>query len=365
MFEFLHKDYLGSIIAISNEEATLIEKRAFNAWGETVFLQDVDGNNLEQLTVMDRGYTGHEHLAGINLINMNARLYDTKVHRFLAPDNYIQDLYNTQNYNRYSYVLNSPLSHVDPSGNLLLEWALFSTETGYDIQKFISPVALKFNIALGTHVSGIGVQTSIGMPQMGSLNARVHGGIGYYSKNWHVTPGWQTTYGYEVGATLPIAGHVTYGRTTYNSPGTKFDQTIGVIRLGKPGFNIKTENDFFGDKGDKYRTGAGKIQIGMIHVGANMFTGEPNRTGRVGSTQVIEGNETYVPFNGYNPDEYRTGALYIRIGPFSLGNDSENTRHKIQNLIIHRKITGTPFFKKLNSPDKFFFQFGTFGGPLY
>ena len=47
---------------------------------------------------------------------MNARLYDAKLHRFLAPDNFVQDPYNTQNYNRYSYVLNNPVSFVDPSG---------------------------------------------------------------------------------------------------------------------------------------------------------------------------------------------------------------------------------------------------------
>ena len=47
---------------------------------------------------------------------MNGRLYDPKICRFLQPDNYIQDPYNTQNYNRYSYVSNNPLKYTDPSG---------------------------------------------------------------------------------------------------------------------------------------------------------------------------------------------------------------------------------------------------------
>lgn len=47
---------------------------------------------------------------------MNGRLYDPKLHRFLQPDNYVQDPSNTQNYNRYSYVLNNPLKYTDPSG---------------------------------------------------------------------------------------------------------------------------------------------------------------------------------------------------------------------------------------------------------
>src|SRR5690606_29018363 len=48
----------------------------------------------------------------------NGRLYDPMLHRFLSPDNYVQDPYNTQNFNRYGYVLNNPLSYVDPSGEL-------------------------------------------------------------------------------------------------------------------------------------------------------------------------------------------------------------------------------------------------------
>ena len=55
---------------------------------------------------------------------MNGRLYDPKLHRFLQPDNNIQDLFNTQNYNRYGYVLNNPLKYTDPSGESIWEFAL-------------------------------------------------------------------------------------------------------------------------------------------------------------------------------------------------------------------------------------------------
>jgi hypothetical protein len=46
---------------------------------------------------------------------MNGRLYDSKLHRFLQPDNYVQDPSNTQNYNRYRYFLNNSLKYTDPS----------------------------------------------------------------------------------------------------------------------------------------------------------------------------------------------------------------------------------------------------------
>jgi hypothetical protein len=37
---------------------------------------------------------------------------------FLSPDNYVQNPFGSQNYNRYSYVLNNPLKYIDPSGEL-------------------------------------------------------------------------------------------------------------------------------------------------------------------------------------------------------------------------------------------------------
>ena len=58
----------------------------------------------------------HEHLDKFALINMNGRVYDSVIGRFLSPDPYIQSPYYAQNYDRYSYVLNNPLKYIDPSG---------------------------------------------------------------------------------------------------------------------------------------------------------------------------------------------------------------------------------------------------------
>jgi len=50
------------------------------------------------------------------LINMNGRIYDPALGRFLSPDPYVQMPDNSQNFNRYSYALNNPLVYTDPSG---------------------------------------------------------------------------------------------------------------------------------------------------------------------------------------------------------------------------------------------------------
>lgn len=119
---YLHRDYQGSIVAITNQAGAIVEKRLFDVWGAILKVQDGAGNILTGLTVLDRGYTGHEHLQTVGLIHMNGRLYDPKLHRFLQPDNNVQDPYNTQNFNRYGYVLNNPTKYTDPSGESFSEW---------------------------------------------------------------------------------------------------------------------------------------------------------------------------------------------------------------------------------------------------
>ncbi|PDS22572.1 RHS repeat-associated core domain-containing protein [Flavobacterium branchiophilum] len=119
-YYYLHRDYQGSIMAITNAVGAVVEKRLYNPWGEIVKIQDGIGNNLTKLTFFDRGYTGHEHLEGVGLIHMNGRLYDAKLHRFLQPDNFVQDPYNTQSFNRYGYCWNNPLKYTDKNGEELV-----------------------------------------------------------------------------------------------------------------------------------------------------------------------------------------------------------------------------------------------------
>jgi len=48
--------------------------------------------------------------------NMRGRMYDPLIGRFITPDPIVQSPGNSQSWNRYSYVMNSPLNFVDPSG---------------------------------------------------------------------------------------------------------------------------------------------------------------------------------------------------------------------------------------------------------
>lgn len=57
-------------------------------------------------------------LPEFGLINMNGRMYDPLLGRFLSPDNYVQLPDLSQSFNRYSYCLNNPLKYTDPSGEV-------------------------------------------------------------------------------------------------------------------------------------------------------------------------------------------------------------------------------------------------------
>lgn len=170
---YLHRDYQGSILAITNDTGVIVEKRQFDAWGAIVKVQDSAGNILNGLTILDRGYTGHEHLQSVGLIHMNGRLYDPKLHRFLQPDNYVQDPSSTQNYNRYGYVLNNPLKYTDPSGELKINW-----------NNIIAGVA----IVVGTVLSATGVATVAGAALIGAGVAHFGATYAEYTK----TGDWNT-----------------------------------------------------------------------------------------------------------------------------------------------------------------------------
>lgn len=116
------RDYLGSITHIADLNGALIEEYSYDAWGR---MRNPATHKVYPMSTCPKlylgcGYTGHEHIQPYRLINMNARLYDPEIGRFLSPDPYVQQPDFTQNFNRYSYCVNNPLKYNDQSG----EWFL-------------------------------------------------------------------------------------------------------------------------------------------------------------------------------------------------------------------------------------------------
>ena len=96
-------DHLGSLIGVWNASGTLLEEHRYTAWGLRT--------SSTASPRLRRGFTGHEHLQQFGLIDMQARLYDPHLGRFLAPDPYVQAPSMSMNFNRYAYCMNNPLKN--------------------------------------------------------------------------------------------------------------------------------------------------------------------------------------------------------------------------------------------------------------
>jgi RHS repeat-associated protein len=115
---YTETDHLGSIIGLMNTSGAYVEQFSYDPWGRRRNPTDWTFNNVPDPTLLDRGFTGHEHLDKLGLINMNGRMYDPILGRFLGVDPIIQFPDNSQSFNGYSYCLNNPLKYTDPSGYL-------------------------------------------------------------------------------------------------------------------------------------------------------------------------------------------------------------------------------------------------------
>jgi RHS repeat-associated protein len=118
---YLREDHEGSISGILSSDGTSYVKESFTAFGNRrgacTWTGSPTNGNLALINAVTRhGYTWQDALGAIGLNDMHGRIQDATTGRFLSPDPFIHELANTQDFNRYSYVHNNPLSHVDPTG---------------------------------------------------------------------------------------------------------------------------------------------------------------------------------------------------------------------------------------------------------
>ncbi|WP_228710817.1 RHS repeat-associated core domain-containing protein [Saccharobesus litoralis] len=160
----------------------------YDPWGKSTSITDsYSGLNLHDSVT----FTGHETVSGLDIIHMNGRIYDPTIGRFLQADPHIQAPSNSQNYNRYSYVLNNPMSYTDPSGYFfkkLLKGVQEITGTGHILRalagnKYLNMIAqIGLAVACGPAAPACmaaysGAQT---FAVTGSLNASIKSaGIAY------------------------------------------------------------------------------------------------------------------------------------------------------------------------------------------
>ena len=343
---YLHRDYQGSILAITNDTGAIVEKRQFDAWGAILKVQDGAGNVLNGLTILDRGYTGHEHLQSVGLINMNGRLYDPKLHRFLQPDNFVQDPSNTQNYNRYGYCYNNPLKYTDVTGewfgldDLVVAAASFvigyvgsglaTGNWGWSSVKTGLITAVTGWLAYNTAGASTGITAG-----SGSLNAAMGNFIvnqaASVAISYFIPP-----VGIQVGDwSISISPSIAFGNSmgiganlsvTYSSGDFSFSGGIGIMSnsnyngLGKNGMEIRKSILIAYDDG---KTG--------FSLGTNFWSGTggmnefSQQTGTLGlhfgdfRAQYENDGKPFSGINADGNDQYRTAALTLSVGEYSAG----------------------------------------------
>jgi RHS repeat-associated protein len=110
-------DHLGSIAIITDGGGAVLERLAYDAWGRRRNTNGTDDPAGSITSSTTRGFTDHEHIGAVGLVNMNGRVYDPELGRFLSADPIVQSILYSQFLNRYSYCSNEPTVCVDPSGN--------------------------------------------------------------------------------------------------------------------------------------------------------------------------------------------------------------------------------------------------------
>lgn len=157
--KFIHHDHLGSIQAYSDELGNLYQELSYDAWGlrrnpDTWAVYDV----LTASNAYDaHGFGGHEHIDVFDLINMDGRMYDPVVGRFLSADPFVQSPDFTQGLNRYAYCVNNPLSLIDPSGYnwFSRNWkSLLASTVGIAVSVITAGSAASIGVAIAAGAAG-------------------------------------------------------------------------------------------------------------------------------------------------------------------------------------------------------------------
>ena len=118
---YVLEDHEGSISGLLTSSGSIAVGESFTAFGNRREASTWSGPpNATEAAIADsitrQGFTGQTVLGQLGLNHMNGRVEDAVSGTFLSPDPYVTDPENTQDYYRYAYVYNRPLSYLDPTG---------------------------------------------------------------------------------------------------------------------------------------------------------------------------------------------------------------------------------------------------------
>ncbi|NZA26356.1 hypothetical protein H0E84_08155 [Luteimonas sp. SJ-92] len=103
---YIHTDALGSVVAVTDANGAVIERREYEPYGAQLTPAVADGP----------GYTGHVQDAATELIYMQQRYYDAGIGAFLSVDPVTALSSPVGQFHRYRYANSNPYRFYDPDG---------------------------------------------------------------------------------------------------------------------------------------------------------------------------------------------------------------------------------------------------------
>jgi RHS repeat-associated protein len=103
-------DHLGSTSLVLNDDGTVHSEGRYYPYGVTRWSSGT--------LPTDYRFTGQREESGLGLYQMGVRWYDVALGRWISADTVVPEPGNPQSFNRYSYVYNRPLTHIDRDGHL-------------------------------------------------------------------------------------------------------------------------------------------------------------------------------------------------------------------------------------------------------
>ncbi|MGI9874647.1 RHS repeat-associated core domain-containing protein [Vibrio chagasii] len=149
---YFHRDALGTADLITDPNGQVQIERGYTPFGELLASAELQATPMFTNAEM-RGFTGHENVGNSSgLINMNARLYDPAIGRFLSADTFVPEPSFSQSYNRYAYVYNNPLKYTDPTGH----WVWWAAAMAFFVvsQTFENPAIQMAGMVVGAIAMG-------------------------------------------------------------------------------------------------------------------------------------------------------------------------------------------------------------------
>jgi len=171
-------------------------------------------------------------------------------------------------------------------------------------------------------------------------------------------------------------GSANYGLGyAYTAFGGKTAQGVGAITAQVGDFSLRFDEDFFGDGGDRYRTG-GMLATYRVNndltlaVGGSMMTGDLDKNSQY-STMYGKNCGPNGTWNGALENiKMRGGTLYggaiYKGQSYFYGNNSETRLHNIQNRIHRSRLLNlkTQYFEDFSYKSKGYSYYGTYN-PSY